>query len=81
MEIPQTYRGMMVAIAAEQWPVFAKLSAAKLAEVLQEIARQVSLQRYRKTPRGPKKPQPKRKRYRNGEHVSTAKLIAERRGR
>ena len=71
---------MMVAIPAANWEVFRELSAVALARVLREIASQVSLKRYRKNPRGPKKPPPKRRRYRNGEHVSTAKLIAERHG-
>jgi hypothetical protein len=79
LEIRQTYQGMMVAVPAENWEVFRSLSAEALAGVLREIAGHVSLPRYRKTPRGPKKPQPKRQRCRNGEHVSTAKLIAERR--
>lgn len=81
LEIRQTYQGMMVAIPAGHWQVFRELSAAALAHVLQDMARHVSLQRYRKTPRGPKKPQPQRRRYRNGDHLSTAQIIAERRGR
>ena len=81
LEIRQTYTGMIVAIPAERWQVFRTLSDAEMAQLLRMIASQVSLRRYRKTPRGPKKPQPKRRRYRNGEHISTAKVIAERRGR
>lgn len=77
LEIRQTYLGMMVAIAAEHWQVFRDLSGVQMAKVLRHIAGHVSLHRYRKTPRGPKKPQPPR-RYSNGEHVSTAKLIADR---
>jgi hypothetical protein len=78
LEIRQTYVGMRVAIPSEHWHMFRDLSDTQLAQALREIASHVSLQRYRKTPRGPKKPQPKRRRYRNGEHVSTAKIIAER---
>jgi hypothetical protein len=81
LEIRQTYAGMMVAIPAVHWEVFRDLSTAKLAKVLRDLARQVSLQRYRKTPRGPKKPPPTRVRHRTGKHVSTAKIIADRRGR
>jgi hypothetical protein len=81
LEIRQTYTGMMVAIPPERWQVFRTLSDAAIAQVLRMIASHVSLRRYRKTPRGPKKPQPKRRRYRNGEHISTANVIAERRGR
>lgn len=81
LEIRQTYRGMMVALPAAHWQVFRDLSATALARVLRHIASHVSLRRYRKTPRGPKKPPPKRRRYRNGEHISTARIIAEHRGR
>jgi len=77
LEIRQTYAGMMVAIPPAQWQVFNGLSDADMAQVLKEIAGHVSLKRYRKTVRGEKKPLPERKRYRNGEHVSTAKIIAE----
>ena len=40
------------------------------------IAAQVDLSLYRKSKRGPKKPPPKRGRYKNGGHVSTYKLLA-----
>jgi hypothetical protein len=78
LEIRQTYAGMMVAIPPRHWLVFAHCSDREMATILQEIAGHVSLHRYRKTTRGPKKPPPKRKRYKNGEHVSTYRLIAER---
>ncbi len=78
LEIRQTYSGMMVAIPGPRWQVFNELSDAAMAQILKEIARHVSLKRYRKTKRGPKNPQPERRPYQNGEHVSTAKIIAER---
>jgi hypothetical protein len=81
LEIRQTYAGMMVAIGPAYWEVFNTCSDAAMAQVLKEVAGHVSLQRFRKTPRGPKKPAPKRKPYKNGEHVSTARLIAERKSR
>jgi hypothetical protein len=81
LEIRQTYAGMMVAIGPAYWEVFNTCSDAAMAQVLKGIAHQVSLQRFRKTPRGPKKPPTQRKEYKNGEHVSTARLIAERKTR
>jgi hypothetical protein len=78
LEIRQTYAGMMVAIPPARWVVFQDCSEAQLARVLREIAGHVSLRRYRKTPRGPKKPPPQRRRYKNGEHIATSKVIAER---
>jgi hypothetical protein len=81
LEIRHTYDGMMVAIAAEHWAVFGSYSDAQLARVLKELALKVSLPRYRKHPRGPKKKPPPRTKYKNGAHVATAKVIAARKSR
>jgi Transposase DDE domain len=80
LEIRQTYDGMMVAIPEAHWRVFRGGSDGEFAAVLQEVAGQVVLRRYRKTPRGPKKPPPQRTRYQNGAHVATSKVLAERKG-
>lgn len=76
LEISQTYDGMMIAIPAPRWEVFRKLTPSELARVLKDLAANVNLRRYQKHPRGPKKPPPKKSKYKNGGHVSTAKLIA-----
>ena len=81
LEIRQTYAGMMVALPPARWSVFEEFGDAQLARVLREIASQVVIRRYRKTPRGPKKPPPQRRRYKNGEHFATARIIAERQNR
>jgi len=81
LEIRQTYDGMMVAIPAKHWAVFGRCSDAQLAGLLQQLAAKVELPRYRKHPRGPKKKPPRRRKYKNGEHVATAKIIAARRSR
>ena len=60
LEIRQTYAGMMVALPPARWSVFEEFGDAQLARVLREIASQVVIRRYRKTPRGPKKPPPQR---------------------
>lgn len=78
LELRQTYDGMMVAIPAPHWGVFREMSPAVLAEVLRELAASVTLSRYRKHPRGPKKKPPARTAYKNGSHVATARLIAQR---
>lgn len=49
----------------------------QFAAALKEIAAHADRSRYRKSKRGPKKPPPKRGRYRNGGHVSTHKLLTE----
>jgi hypothetical protein len=76
LEIRQAYDGMMVAIPGPHWAIFRQLSDEEFAAVLREVASQASLHRYRKTPRGKKKPPPKRTRYKNGAHVATSKLLA-----
>jgi IS4 transposase len=78
LEIGRTYDGMMIAIPAPHWALFRKLSAKEFANTLRDLASSVHLSRYQKHPRGPKKPPPERTAYRSGQHVSTAKLLAQR---
>lgn len=78
LEISQTYDGMMVAIPARHWTTFRTLTPTQLACVLKELAANINLRRYQKHPRGPKKPPPKKSKYKNGGHVSTARLLATR---
>jgi hypothetical protein len=78
LEISRTYDGMMVAIPAPHWAVFRDLSDQAFASTLRELASLVDLSKYQKHPRGPKKKQPERRPYQNGNHVSTAKLLAQR---
>jgi len=76
LELAQTYQGMMIAIPASNWQTFRTLTPTEMARLLKELAANANLRRYQKHPRGPKKPPPKKSRYKNGRHVSTAKLIA-----
>jgi IS4 transposase len=74
-EVAGTYRGMMIAIPEDEWAVFHDLSPVALGHILRELAGNVRLSEYRKHPRGPKKPQPKRSIVGQQNHVSTAKLL------
>jgi hypothetical protein len=78
LELTQTYEGMMIAIPASNWTAFRGLTSAEMAEMLRTLAANANLRRYQKHPRGPKKPPPKKSKYKNGGHVSTARLIARR---
>src|SRR5947209_4879345 len=80
-EIAGTQRGMMIAIPAEHWMVFAGLTAKQLAEVLRELAGKVRLAAFRRHRRGPKKPPVKRRYSKKHPHVSTAQLLEKRRRR
>lgn len=75
-ELAGTSRGMAIAIGPKAWAVFTTLDDAGLARLLKEIAGRVTVSRYRKHPRGPKKPPVPRRRDRGKPHVATARLLA-----
>jgi IS4 transposase len=77
-DIAQTYHGMMIAIPEDEWRVFSRMRLAEMVATLRELAQKVCLKAYRKSPRGPKKPRPKREGTRKASHISTAKLLRER---
>jgi hypothetical protein len=77
-EISGTYRGMMIAIEAEEWIIFGELKQAEPVRLLRNLATKMKLSAFRKHPRGYRKPVAKRKRDPKNLHVSTAKLIASR---
>jgi IS4 transposase len=74
-EIQMTRRGMMIAIPEDEWAVFHDLTPVALADVLVRLARSVSLPKFRKHPRGPKKPKPKKGSGARIKHVATAKSL------
>jgi IS4 transposase len=78
LEVKQVHTGMTIALPPACWGIFRGLAAPRFAMLLKKIAAQVDLERYRKSPRGPKKPPPKKDPYKNGGHVSTHKLLTER---
>lgn len=77
-ELSATYRGMLIAISEENWVVFQQMTPHKFSTILKKLAAKMKLYRYQKHPRGPKKPQPKRKGSNDTPHVSTAKILAKR---
>ena len=80
-EVTMTHRGMMIAIPEDEWVEFRDLSPAELGGVLVGLARAVRLAEYRKHPRGPKKPKPKKASGAKIKHVATSKILSERQKR
>ena len=80
-EIRRTYGGMMIAIVPQEWLPFRNMSAVEVAHTLRELATHVKLSKYKKAPTKPKKPKTPRKYDPKHPHVSTAKILAERRRR
>jgi IS4 transposase len=75
LEIKQVHEGMMIALPIGEWTIFRDMSIADFAAKLKEMAGHMNLKYYRKSKRGPKKPPPTMDQYRNGGHVSTYKVL------
>ena len=75
-EVASTYKGMMIALPAEEWEPYGRLGVREMAEFLREAASQAWLAKYPRSKHGPKKPRPKRT-GRITDHVATARLLNE----
>jgi hypothetical protein len=73
-EVSGTYRGMMIAVAAEEWEPFQTLGLAAFAKLLRQWAKRLDLSAYPKHRRGPKKTAPSRPAAPR-KHVATARLL------
>jgi IS4 transposase len=80
-DVAATYVGMDIAVPDECWEPYRSMPVRSFAKTLRELAHRVKLARYPKQKRGPKKPRPKRKSGRRNHHISTARVLAERRKR
>lgn len=78
-EISATYWGMMIAIPPAEWTRrFSEMTAAEVAEWLRGLAANVDPHRFMKRRRGARFPPPKRSGGLREKHVSTQRLIAQR---
>ena len=77
-ELDAVAAGMAVALPAQDWRVFRTLPLIEFVAFLLSLAQNTRLARFKKHPRGPKKPPPTRCYDPNHPHVSTARLIAAR---
>ncbi|MGW8256427.1 MAG: transposase [Thermoguttaceae bacterium] len=76
LEVSQVTPGMMIAIPAENWGTFRRMSPKKFAATLVELAHRLDPRKYIKHKRGPKRPQPKKISGKTNHHVSTARILA-----
>ena len=74
-EIDAATDGLLIAIPENEWTVFAHARPSELAVILLDIASYIDLKKYKKNPRGPKKPPIKRTQFKGHTHVSTARLL------
>ena len=80
-DIAATTKGMLIAVPPHHWDAFETMPAAAFAAELVALAGRVNLSHYRKHPRGPKRPRPPRVHDRASPHVSTHKLLEERKAK
>jgi hypothetical protein len=77
LEWAAVYAGMMIALPAERWEVFAQMSAKELASYLRQWAAKINMEKIKKAP--PRKPtKEKSKPIKDASpHLSTARLLEE----
>lgn len=74
VEVAAVDEGMSIAVPSSAWRRFVEMTAAEFASWLDEVASDIDWRRYRKRPRGPKKPV-EVKRTSRGAHRSTSREI------
>lgn len=75
LEIAQIWTGMAIAVPADRWRFVRELTPATLACWLSAIAKRVPMEHFKRSPRGPKRPQPKRQSGKYNQHVSNKRLL------
>jgi len=74
-EVRSIHRGMSLILDEPYWRPFHDLSPERFATTLLGWARHIKWRQFRKAVRGPKSPRPKRSRFLDTPHVSTARLL------
>lgn len=78
LEIAEARLGMEITIDHAYWKQCAELSLSEFVSWVKSIARTANLRRYRKHPRGPKRPPPRRASGKRRPHVSTHRILEHR---
>ena len=76
-ELDATYQGMMIALPPEDWSDLGTMSLPQFSSLLQDWGQSVNLKAFTSSPRKPKKKKPKPPYDPRHPHVSTARLLAE----
>jgi hypothetical protein len=79
LEISGSWRGFTTAVNDQEFAsVYGEMSLQQMARAMCSIAKQVNFRQICKSHRGPKRPPPKRKSGNRGNHVATARILAQR---
>jgi len=74
-QIAATFLALLTLTESEDWHFIGTLSPAEFAQWLRDTAAHINIRQYRKTPRGPKKPPPKKSYDAKQPHFSTQRLL------
>jgi hypothetical protein len=74
-QIAATFLALLTLSESEDWRFIGALSPAAFAQWLRDTAAHIDVRKYRKTPRGPKKPPPKKSHDPKQPHFSTQRLL------
>jgi hypothetical protein len=77
LEVQGAQQGMDIVFEPSDWTPVQEMTPKSLGRFLLRCAANVDLSKYRRQPRGPKKPVPKRTRFVDQPHVSTKRLLDE----
>jgi len=78
LEVARVNEGMEIAVEERHWEIFARMNDEEFGQTLMDLAGRMRLSQYRKHKRGPKRPPPKKISGRERHHVSTFRLLAQR---
>jgi hypothetical protein len=79
-DIAEVYPGMMIAVPPPEWSFVGSRSVGRVAELLNELAVRVPVERMMRSRRGPKKPRTAKSSGSRIHHVATKKLLDKARG-
>ncbi len=80
-ELDATYQGMMIALPPEDWSDLGTMDLPQFSSLLQDWGQSVNLKAFTSNPRKPKKKKPKPPYDPRHPHVSTARLLTEKKSR
>ena len=80
-EVQGTFRGMMIALPAPEWEPFEQMAIEPFTETLKTWAAKIDLKRFKSSPRGPKKTKKKNQFDPKHPHVSTARLLKQKKNK
>ena len=79
LEISEATDGLLIAVPEEEWVAFGEMSCERFTRELSKVAAEIDVKRYAKSVRGPKIAKPKKKHAKRVVHVSTKKILDQRR--